>query len=363
MSYSCCSATPEKLDIQWLKNNSGKIFDTPNLVQDRIDMLNNRPVASCDQSCWQPESTGLTSRRLAMQTHVNTINQVQDNTPKELNVVLGSTCNMTCSYCCKHYSSAWARDLSSDNNYPDHENRYKLVASDKISLQLSHNEQASSQGFKIILDEIFKLGSVDTIMISGGEPFLYKEFPDLVNNLTANKSLTFYTGLGINHQRLKNQLKMIKNRDKLNVVVSAENCGSLYEFNRYSNTYDNFLHNLRLLEDFGFVPKFNSVVSNLTVHGIVEFSETFKNYEIYYQFCNDPDFLAVNVLDNETKNLLMNKLYLDQTHFENLIKQNLITPYSDKQKQNFKQYLNEFAKRRNLSLSIFPKSMLKWLET
>jgi hypothetical protein len=37
-------------------------------------------------------------------------------------------------------------------------------------------------------------------------------------------------------------------------------------------------------------------------------------------------------------------------------------PHTDQQKQSLKKFLVEFARRRNLSLAIFPKHFLNWLE-
>ena len=60
---SCCAASTEKIDLNWLKENPGQLFNTPNLQQERQQMLENNPVASCEDSCWRAERIGLPSRR------------------------------------------------------------------------------------------------------------------------------------------------------------------------------------------------------------------------------------------------------------------------------------------------------------
>ena len=52
--YSCCSAVPEKIDLDWLQQNPGMLFNSPNLQQERQAMLDNMPVPGCQQSCWTP---------------------------------------------------------------------------------------------------------------------------------------------------------------------------------------------------------------------------------------------------------------------------------------------------------------------
>ena len=361
LSYSCCSAAPEKLDINWLQHNPGELFNTPGLHQDRIDMLDNQPVPSCHEACWKPESNGLASRRTVMNSHVPTHNNINEKIPEQLNITLGSTCNLTCSYCCKQYSSAWYRDLKDNGPYIDNQDRYRLAAIDHVLAKLSHGEYLESNGTKILIQEISKLDQAQEVRITGGEPFLYNEFPDLLNGLDRSGSVSFYTGLGVDTKRLQKQITRIKQRDNLQVIVSAENCGKLYEFNRYGNRYDVFLDNLKLLTDSGFAVKFNSVVSNLTVFGLVEFAETFDHVPVIYQFCNSPDFSAVNVVDDASKEKLTRVLEQSSIPMRDTIVQNMSVKPTLEQQQNCSVFVKEFARRRNLDLDIFPDTMLEWL--
>jgi len=362
LSYSCCTAIPEKLDINWLKNNPGNIFNTPGLHQDRIDMLTNQPVASCSESCWKPESKGLASRRTKLKSHTYIDRGPDTTSPTDLNLQLGSTCNLTCSYCCKQYSSAWYKDIDQQGPYLDYENRYKLIPEDRLVRKISQHDLQESDTFQVLINEMTKLDQVERITVSGGEPFLYNQFPDLLNTFDRAPSVIFYTGLGVDHKRLAKQISRIHIRNNLQVVVSAENCGNLYEFNRYSNTYENFLRNLEILVSAGFNITFNSVLSNLTLFGILEFAETFSQYPIVYSFCNSPDFLAVNVLDDSSKSALIDLFNQVRISESDLLISSLQQPCTDTQKKQFAQFLIEFSRRRNLSLDIFPTSMLKWLE-
>ena len=62
--FSCCSASPSQIDFDWLKHNTGRLFNTPLLQQERVMMLNNQPVESCRDVCFNPEKQGLSSKRL-----------------------------------------------------------------------------------------------------------------------------------------------------------------------------------------------------------------------------------------------------------------------------------------------------------
>ena len=360
LSYSCCSATPEKLDINWIKQNPGQIFNTPGLHQDRVDMLDNKPVDSCYDACWKPEQDGLHSRRTVMKSYIPIHSDVAQLSPVLLDIIIGSTCNLTCSYCCKQYSSAWYRDIDKNGPYFD-DDRYNINSVDKIISKISHSEHQSLPGTIALMDEIKKLDQVEEIRVLGGEPFLYNEFPDLLNNVNPQKSVSFHTGLGVNYTRLQKQIKRITQRENLLVYVSAENCDDFYEFNRYGNSYDNFLRNLKLLIDSGFSVKFNSVVSNLTIFGLAKFAETFQDVPVNYQFCSTPEFLRVNVLDNTSKEHLINALENTQIDRRDLIISNIKQPCSEELKIQCAHYLKEFSFRRNLKLDIFPEHFLQWL--
>jgi hypothetical protein len=60
---SCCAAQPHNIDLKWLTTNPGHLFNTPELINERKMMLDNQPVATCEDVCWRTESRGMVSRR------------------------------------------------------------------------------------------------------------------------------------------------------------------------------------------------------------------------------------------------------------------------------------------------------------
>jgi organic radical activating enzyme len=356
--YSCCSAVPEKIDLDWLQQNPGMLFNSPNLQQERQAMLDNMPVPGCQQSCWTPESIGLESRRTQHKTYRLTCTDVQTTQPKNLNIILGSTCNLSCVYCCKQYSTAWTRDIKNNGVYFDHP-RFNLVPMDQILSRISQDEHKNSEGFDIIVKELSNYTNLQEIVIDGGEPFLYNGFPDLINSLAGNENLLFYTGLGVDSRRLINQLDRIQHKEKITAVVSAETCGQLYEFTRFGNTYEKFLENLKILQDCMTV-KFSSVLSNLTIHGLVDFVDQYTDRVEFYNFCNDPDYLCMNVLDDQTKQRLAVSISNSDIRLKDSIVSTMMKPCTEQQRQQFASYLSQYARRRNLELDIFPTSMLNW---
>jgi pyruvate-formate lyase-activating enzyme len=365
LMYSCCAATPQKIDLNWLKSNKGQIFNTPLLQSERQLMLDNVPVTSCETNCWKPERENMVSRRVWLNTGIKTHDNIQTQSPTTLNIILGSTCNLTCSYCCKQYSSAWRQDILNNGSYLDQE-RYTLSTQDQILLKISQPEHRESSGFQLIVDEVANFDLLKTVIITGGEPLLYNGLIDLLNRFRDVPEIVFYTGLGVNSNRLNEQLKKISNKENITIVISGENCGKFYEFNRYNNTWQHFLTNLNIIKSQGFKIKFSSVISNLTVFGLSEFidyfSSSFSASDYNYNWCNDPEFLLVNVLDDDSKDQLIKQF----NNKDYLIRDQLISSMNavctEQQRQDLSTYLFKFAHRRNLSLDIFPESMLQWLK-
>jgi len=356
---SCCAATPQKINLDWLKTNTGDLFNTPELQQERIMMLNNEPVDSCLKSCWAPEKQNLPSRRLT--THSNKLTHTSiDSTPEILNIQLGSQCNMTCVYCCKHYSSAWSQDILNNGTYNVvvNDDRFTINTTDKVLQQLSHNQISESATSKLLFQEIeniSKTQNLKRIEISGGEPFLYNNLSEIINALPDNVDIMIFSGLGVDQGRFKKELSKISLKKNITVVISAENIESMYEFVRYGNTWARFIKNIEQLELQQITYEFHATVSNLTIFGLKQFTDYFKNKKITYQPVTDPDFLNISVMDEESKNNLRKQ----SIHWS--VSDALDTDPTPEQYQNLKQYLLEFAKRRHLSLELFPESFVNWL--
>lgn len=350
---SCCAAFPESINMKWLKDNPGQMFNTPTLQQERIDMLNNIPVSSCETNCWLPERQGLPSRRTASSSNTKTHLEI-NAIPKILNLSVGSDCNLTCSYCCKQYSTAWLKDIEKNGPYLNSE-RFNINVSDKIVLKLGQKTIKNSSTYQSILKEIKSYTNLDRIEISGGEPFLYNGLPDLLKDFSGE--ITVFSGLGVNQERFSRVLNALP-LDRTTITISAENVGSAYEFNRFGNSYENFLANLNIVISSGVKYRFSTVLANLTIFGFKEFLDKFGSENMILNICSDPSFLSASMIDDESKNILAKNDY----GIFNTTVQNTLNIESDKtQLNNLRIYLKKFSDNRNIKLDIFPNSFLKWV--
>lgn len=367
-TLSCCAATPAKIDIDGLKLNPGKIFNSVALINERQFMLDNRPVASCSISCWQPESNSLTSRRLQMQstrrTHTNVV-----AVPETLNIMVGKDCNMSCVYCCKAYSSSWANDIATHGPYTvkTADDRFDLSVKDRLIMKLSQKEIGNSESNKVLLDEITIMcneSKLKEVMITGGEPFLYVGLEQLISKLSKiGISTKIWSGLGVNTVRFKKEIEKISKFSNIEVVISAEATGPLYEVLRYGNSWQRFEENLSILEECNINHSFYGTVTNLTLLGIEDFISwaKIKNKKVTYHVCTDPAFLATNMLDPVSKTTIINNLNCYQNDLQQIVMDNLSLDVSVEEHDKLKIYLSEFARRRNLSLDFLPQHFRNWI--
>lgn len=363
-SLSCCSATPTKIDVKQLSETPGQLFNSEQLKKERQMMLDNVPVSGCF-SCWNAEQDQLPSRRLEMGSNKITHTDI-NAVPETLHIVVGSHCNMTCSYCCKQYSTAWKQDIIRNGLYPveSTDDRFVLNSTDKILAKISQKELAGSDLNATLLAEIEQLVNLHPtikIIITGGEPFLYLNLNNLISKFPTNTEIEIWTGLGVNEARFSNELDRLSKFSNVRLTVSAENIKTLYEFNRYGNTWQRFENNLEQLKKRNISYSFNTTISNISVFGLEEFFDYIQDAPYTYGVCMDPDYLGLHVMDDYSKQQVLNNITRIPEELQNTIARALAVDPTDHQVFNFKNYITEFAQRRNLALSVFPKSFSDWI--
>jgi len=359
-NFSCCAVAPTQIDLKWIKDNPGQIFNSPHFQEERSTMLSGQPVPGCESVCWKTERSGAVSRRMLMPTQDQKFTTSTVETLSELHIMLGSTCNMTCSYCCKQYSSAWLKDIVDHGPYLD-EDRFKINPMDRLLLRISQPEHQKSQGYNFLLEELDKLQITGEIYLTGGETFLYNNLTNIVNRLSQKNHVVIYTGLGVDPRRFVSLLGKIEDPKKTTLIVSAENLEKFYEFNRFGTSWKTFKTNLDEITKQGFEWYFSSTLTNLTLFGFREFTEKYPDRHIKYEFCSDPQFLGVNVLDDKSKEILVDSFLSSEIKFQDEIIKSMSSPVSESLRKNCSKYVLEFAKRRGLNLDIYPKNFISWL--
>ena len=365
-TYTCHAATPHRVDFSWLADNPGNLHNTPINVAERDMMLKNVRNASCEQNCWSAEDAGATSPRMYQNGAAKTHTSLKLH-PEIIDLTIGSDCNLTCTYCCKEFSSTWRRDIinNGDYNLTDSDERFVGTNVDKLLLKISQPQLKESKHYQALLDELVLVApTVKKLTISGGEPFLDNRLIDTISmmKLPADATVEIFTGLGVGLTRFTKILYQLKNIQNLFINVSVETIGKLYEFNRYGSKWEDAFAKIGLLNILGIKYGFHSVISNLTVFGFVDFYKQFAHAPIELTFAYQPEMMAPYVLDDASKECILKDIVVLPEDFRKQITASIHASPSELQRLNIKEFLLEFTKRRSdLDLTIYPKSFLNWI--
>jgi organic radical activating enzyme len=364
-TYNCHAAKQHAIDFEWLANNQGNLFNTNINVAERQMMLANRRNASCEENCWPLEDKGAVSPRLWQQGKIKT-HAIVHTQPEILEIKLNDNCNLSCSYCCKEYSSAWRRDLDTNGNYSidTGDTRYQLTSRDKIMIKVSQNEVKHTKQFQQLMDEIKSFApGLREIVITGGEPLLDNQLFDVLNAVSNSSAvINIYTGLGVDAKRFQRMLDKIKQIPTAMISVSAECTEKFYEFNRHGNFWTEFTNKIELLKKSNIEFRFSTAISNLTVFGLADFIRYFVDQRIGLVFVHQPSMMAPYVLDAESKQRIMQDIQSLPEYYQTQIAQSIQADPGETQRQQMSEFLKEYAARRNLDLSIYPTSFLEWLD-
>lgn len=365
-SYNCHAAKPHEIDFKRLSDNPGQLFNTTVNVFERQQMLSNQRNESCEQNCWKAEDAGAVSPRLYQGGQHKTHSQCH-TTPEILEITMNSDCNLTCSYCCKEYSSAWRRDIANNGSYdiPGYSSRFSLDAKDRALYKISQNELKSTARHQQLSREIALFApGLQKLVVTGGEPLLDNNLIDFLSTLELGDhcQIQIYTGLGVSASRLTKFLSRLQTFKNLYLTVSAEGTEKFYEFNRYGNSWSVFLNNVQLLSQQKIKYNFQSTLSNLTLFGFADFVNCFKQYDVDITFAYQPDWMSPYVLDPHSKEIVSQQIEYFPDGMKNQIIQSMLAEPTSTQKQNMQVFLREFVKRRpNIDVAIYPKTFLNWI--
>ena len=363
-TYNCHAAKPHSIDMMWVKNNPGNLFNTDININERKMMLANQRNHSCEQNCWTAEDHGAISPRLFQQGNIRTHDQVVTN-PEILDLTIGSDCNLTCSYCCKEFSSAWRNDLAKNGSYniTESDNRFQLTSFDQVLMKINQPELKTSSHYQTLLNEIHLVApGLKNLIITGGEPFLDNQLVDTITQLSTDAVIEIYTGLGVSESRFKKIIDKIQHVPKLVLIISAESTNKFFEFNRYGNIWNDFVSKVKYIKEKNINFQFNATITNLTMFDFKNFVEYFPDNHVFFSPAYQPHFMAPYVLDEHSKDTI--RLECEQLHesYRSQILQSIQATPTEQQKNNCKEFLVEFTSRRSdLSLKIFPPHFLQWL--
>lgn len=364
-TLNCHAAKSHAIDFDWVGKNPGQLFNTDTNVSERHMMLLNQRNTSCEQNCWPLEDKGAVSPRLWQNGQTKTHTDVHAQ-PEILEIKLNDDCNLSCSYCCKDFSSAWRRELVEHGDYSVNtgDERFQLTTYDKIMMKVSQREVKNTSKFQTLMSEIKSFShNLKEIVVTGGEPLLDNQLFDVLDAVSATSAvINIYTGLGVDLQRFQRMVNKIKQTPNAMISISAECTDKFYEFNRYGSTWHDFLNRVEIIKSSGIDFRFSTAITNLTIFDLPTFIRQFIDQRIGLVFANNPYMMAPYVLDVESKKLILKDIQSLPDHYQTQIAQSIQADPSESQRQQMSEFLKEYVTRRNLDVNIYPKSFLEWLD-
>ena len=357
--YNCCKAYPERVNLDWLELNPGRLFYTDTMLADRKLMLENKSCASCHHGCYKYEEQGLSSARLQQNNH----EVISDTSAplKRLSISLSTDCNMTCMYCGPEWSTSWQKDIKKNGAHEligfklDNDNFSDLWAKIK-----QKSRSTGSKFFDLLLKEIKLADGLESISIIGGEPLLNNQLETVIE-ASGDKEISITTGLGVGHSRLSNLLKKIKNR-KIKFRVSGETTGKFFELIRYGTKWGDFKERVRMIEDNGHEIEFISTISNISILDFKNFYNTYnKHHNILVNTMSERTFLMPHVLDDRSKRDFIDEIKSHNNiyQFQEISRLVNLDP-SETDRSNVGNYLKQFSSRRSIDISFLPEHFRKW---
>jgi hypothetical protein len=224
--YNCCKAYPERVSVEWLEKNPGRLFNTDTMLKDRELMLENKSCSSCEFGCYKYERQGGVSARITTK-HNDFINNPTADL-KNLQISLSTDCNLTCAYCGPEWSTGWHTDITKNGSYKIKDTNLETTNWSKLWSRMKQKTRSTdTKFFNLILREISLAKNLESISLLGGEPLLHNKTLDLLNHLNNHKVL-ITSGLGVHTERLKLFLQNLKNQ-KVIFLISAESTGNFFE--------------------------------------------------------------------------------------------------------------------------------------
>ena len=198
-------------------------------------------------------------------------------------------CNLKCRYCGPHFSNQWAKELE-----------YKIPLK-----HVSINQYID----KIISDNL------QVLYFTGGEPIISADHWELLEvlvnrDLAKNITLMYNTNLTVLKYKELNINDLWGKFKRINLMVSFESVGRLFENIRSNASWQEFELNFKSIKNYNVDISAAAVLSILNVWQLDEFVEFCINNDIKINFTllNGPDYLALDVIPDEFKNQAIDQL-------------------------------------------------------
>jgi len=268
-------------------------------VQHSIENGKRHPACT---SCWKAEDQGTVSER---QTHNSTMDWLLDKDIEQIakEAVAGNTdtymvklytsnlCNGLCVTCGPEASTAWQK-------LEDQSITYMTQSIDDADVDWSQ---------------------VVYLSLVGGEPLLEKQNWQLLHKLAENNRTDIFVTVVTNAtvQLSEQQEQLLERFTNLNICVSVDGVGPVYEYMRYPAKWTLFEQNVLYFKQITSNVSASVMISNLNIRYIDQLFDWLEINNIPYLAKNiqEPDYYAPSALTNEMRAEVLNTNPVHAIHY------------------------------------------------
>jgi len=403
---SCHLPPVHKIDVVRIIEDPAALHTTDHKIKMRELMQQGVQPEECDY-CWKVESMGpeYISDRVfkSLQFTPEEMQKWYESpastriVPPTIEVMFDRTCNFACSYCNANFSTEWAKDIKKHGFYEGKTHGMNAYRHDgSVSNCYEKNTNPYIEAWWKWWPEIAE--QLRVLRITGGEPLMSDDVWKLLDKVIEENrtfEIGINTNLGAKKQIIDKLIEKSFNIKKLTLFTSMEATGNQAEYVRDKLNYDDWKNNVEriLIES-----NINRIIVMMTINALCVFSVTElldqlltwkkiysnKTIGISINFLRFPAFMSVTILPDDLRNQVYNELsewyaankdceYLNSMEkgdIERLISYIKVveTPHSydtdiELNRSDFKKFYDQYDKRRDKTIRIFPKNFLVWYDS
>ena len=340
-THSCYHPPTHAIPLDELKKNPNALHNTQFKLEERKQMKLGKRPEGC-QYCWNvedakdaPKEGALSDRhyRSSEWWVKDAWDEVADNAwdhdikPRYVEVNFNQACNLKCSYCSPHLSTAWEDDIKKNGAFRfsdggGHNNLTSLKNVGLMPLEVARKDNPYIDAFWKWFPEIYS--NLKIFRMTGGEPLMDKNTFKVLDYIRDNPNPDLEISLTSNMCPPDDSLfdKFIEKIKLLEQPLIAENDSSVIDIDfekLYSKPHDNFRNILFYVvdpKDGSHWKEWKQYIVEDTLHGVLPFkiqqgAGIIKTEDIPQTFiglgpCTDEDDNSFIYVNNYKKNTAWN---------------------------------------------------------
>lgn len=300
----CCHSNQKLGHIQ--HHQLHDVFHSDSMQLIRSQMLRGEKPKACEGCFAQEKHNHQSPRQHLLGLHKKTLLSTYMAEVKihSLDLKLGNTCNFKCKICSKKFSSQHA---SEDLKYTqDPQQKIDIQQSVELGQWYDHNDYFLKQ-LDLLWPDLYNID------LTGGEPFLLKKLPDLLNRAcelghAKHIRLHFNTNGSVWPEKLINLLHQF---DAIDIALSIDNIGQRFEIERggvWSDVEQN-IYKFRSLDRKKFRVYIYCAVN---IQNVLDLDDLYNwaesiGIDVVLTWVIGPNYLCIDNLTDKAKALVVSK--------------------------------------------------------